>query len=63
MQYSVYHFIWHPVVLIQSSFLFLLGIKGDKGWQRGKEEEEGGRGGKGEERRSTDRMKDRPINR
>lgn len=58
MQYSVYHFVWHPVVLIQSSFLFLLGIKGDKGWQREKEEEEGGRG-----RRKRRRRRKKKINR
>lgn len=55
MQCSIDHFIWHPVVLIQGSFLILLGIKGEKGGQRGKEME-GGRGVEGEERgRSRDK--------
>lgn len=64
MQCSFYHLSWYPVVLIQSSSLFLLGIRGEKGGQRGREEEEGEGGEREEERgRATDRLKDRPIDR
>lgn len=53
---------WYPVALIQSSSLFLLGIRGQRESREGGKEEEGeGREGKEERGKAKDRIKDRTI--